>query len=385
MLIPTLTNKLLKNKNCGLSRERFLIENRDSDTILVNSRSLINFSSNDYLATSTHPKVKKAFIEGIERYGAGSGSSALISAFYTPHQVLEEKLAEFLHRDRAILFNSGYLANLGVMTTFANRHTTIISDKFCHASILDGVALSRAKHDRYHHNNTHHCEALLSKRQQNCLLITEGVFSMAGDISPTDKLAVLAKRYLATLIVDDAHGIGVLGNNGGGICEHYQLNQDDIPCLITPLGKAFGSTGAVVSGNKSLIDGLIQFARTYRYTTALPPAISLATIESLNIISKEPWRREKLQNLISIFILEAKSRRLPIVSDDPTPIKSILVGSNETALKVKKNLMQQGFFVSCIRPPSVPTGTARIRISLNCLHKEKDIIRLLDLLAKFHE
>ena len=176
MLTNTLRNKLLKNKNGGLSRERILVENRDSDIILANNKSRINFSNNDYLGIAMHAKVKKAFMNGIERYGAGSSSSALISGFYTPHQILEEQFALFLKRDRAILFSSGYLANLGVITTFANRHTAIISDKLCHASILDGIILSRAKHYRYRHNDTHHCETLLNACKPNILVVTQRAF-----------------------------------------------------------------------------------------------------------------------------------------------------------------------------------------------------------------
>lgn len=384
MLTSILIKKLQKNERDSLMRERFVINHRHYNHILIDKKSRINFSHNDYLGLAADPKVKKAFIKGIYRYGLGSSSSSLISGYYHAHYALEEKFAEFLGRDRAILFNSGYVANLGVITTFANRHSVIISDKICHASLLDGALLSRAKHMRYVHRDLIHCESLL-KKSFPTLLASESVFSMEGTINTIPQLAALAKKYSATYIVDDAHGLGVLGKQGKGIIEHYNLSQEDISCLISPLGKALGGMGAIVSGKDYFIETLIQFANTYRYTTALPPAMALAMNESLNIIIKETWRREQLTDLIYFFIQEAKVRQLPLSSEDITPIKSIWIGDKKLALKIKNDLLQKGIFVSCIRPPTVPCGTTRIRISLNCWHEKKDIIRLLDFFVKSYE
>jgi 8-amino-7-oxononanoate synthase len=383
VLQQSLKKKLDKIENSCLSRQRHAITNRADNQITANQQKLINFSSNDYLNIATHPKVKRALAKGIEKFGLGSGSSALVSGYFSPHQALEERAADFLKRDRVILFNSGYHANLAVLTSLADRHTTVISDKLCHASLLDGITLSRAKHYRYRHNDIQHCEELLKKAGRNCLIVSESVFSMEGDINPTDRLARLANTHSATLIIDDAHGIGVLGNHGRGICEYYHLTQNDVPCLVSPLGKAFGSMGAFCSGSSTLIDGLMQFSNTYRYTTALPPAIALATIESINLIESESWRREQLFSLIDFFNEEAAYRSLNLISRDKTPIKSIMIGGNQDTMSLVMHLYQHGYYVSGIRPPTVPKGSSRIRISLNCEHKKQDILTILDLIAKY--
>ena len=207
---------------------------------------------------------------------------------------------------------------------------------------------------------------------------------MEGDITPADKIAKRVKEHSATLIVDDAHGFGVLGKTGRGVCEQFQLLEDDLYCLVIPLGKAVGSMGAVVAGPDDLIESLVQFARTYKYSTALPPAISIATLRSLEILEKENWRTEKLKKLISFFIQESQTRNLPLVSDDLTPIKSFLIGDNKKTLQIQQLLFEKGLYVSAIRPPTVPVNTARIRISLNCNHDEADLVRLLDLMAEYH-
>lgn len=383
MLAPRIESLLSNFTANDLWRQRHIVEERDDNFIIIDGKRLINFCSNDYLNISTHPKVKKAFSENACAYGLGSGASAHISGFSKSHHLLEEAFAEFLNRDRAILFNSGYHANLGVISTFANRNTIAITDKLCHASLIDGVILSRAKHLRYRHNDIHHAEQLLQKNPTlSTLLITESVFSMQGNITAIKTLSTLAKKYKAQFIVDDAHGIGWLGAYGKGICEYSELSQNDVPCLITPLGKALGSFGAIVSGSKHTIDALAQFARTYRYSTALPPAICTATLAALNIIKTEPWRRQKLLMLVKFFVKEAKTRNINLVSDDITPIKCIITASNKIALAIQTNLAQKGLFVSCIRPPTVPEKTSRIRISLNYAHSEQDILHLLNSLTE---
>src|SRR5579883_438772 len=360
--------------------ERHLLRSR----YIHNGREHINFCSNDYLNLATHPAIKNALIKGAQEFGLGSTSSPVVSGYSRAHRLLEETFAKFLNRESALLFNSGYHANLGVLTTFASRNSVIIADKLCHASLIDGIVLSRANYYRYHHNNLAHAESLLNKIMgQEKLLVTESVFSMQGSISNIKKLADIANRYQAMLIVDDAHGVGVLGEQGGGICDYYQLSQHAVPCLITPLGKALGSMGAIVSGANDVIEELLQSARTYHYSTALPPVICFATVTAIKIIQEESWRRKKLQHLITFFNHEAKIRSLPLVSHDATPIKSILVGENKTTLELQHYLMQFGYFVSCIRPPTVPINTARLRISLNCAHEEKQIIHLLDLIHNY--
>lgn len=375
--------KLASYQANALLRKRYTVEHQEGNHVIVNAKPAVQFCSNDYLHISTHSNVKKAWIDGAHRYGLGSGASALVSGHTKAHALLEDAFANFLNRDKALLFNSGYHANLGVLATFAHRQTNIIADKLCHASLIDGAMLSRANLRRYAHNNMQQAEQLLAK-QKDCssLLISESIFSIHGDIAKVQTLSALASHYQHFFIVDDAHGIGVLGEKGGGIAEHYQLSQQDLPCLITPLGKALGSMGAIVSGSESTIYALLQFARTYRYSTALPPALCLATLAALDLIQKETWRRQTLTQLIHTFIAESKKRGLTLLSSSPTPIKSILIGSNKEALSLQEALLNKGFFISCIRPPTVPKHETCLRISLNCMHKETQIIQLLDLIAE---
>lgn len=382
MMSPLLNNRLDTQRERGLTRRRYQVLARDSRSIVVDGKSLLNFCNNDYLGLATHPLVKRAFVKGVSEFGFGSSASAIVAGSYKPHRVLEDRFAEFLNREQALLFNSGYHANLGVITTLTNRHDTILSDKLCHASMLDAIQLSRASHLRFKHNDISHCEKRLNN---HAYLVTESVFSIGGDIAPVDELARLAKQYQSTLIVDDAHGIGVLGKNGGGITEHFQLNQASLPCLITPLGKALGGAGAIVSGSQSMISTLTQFARTFYYSTALPPAIASGMIASLALLQKENWRITRLQSLIQHFIRQAKLYALPLLSDQATPIKSILVGDSHIATHLKEYLFARGFFVSCIRQPTVQAGQAVIRIALNAEQSEEDINLLLDHIKSFYE
>lgn len=352
----------------------------------VFDNSLINFTSNDYLHLAQDQIVKKAFIQGVDIYGLGSGSSAMVVGYTKAHQQLEQKFAEFLNCDSAVLFNSGYHANLGVITALISKDTFIIADKLCHASIIDGMKLSGAKYKRYTHQNLTQAETLLSEPNTDKILVTESIFSMEGNITPVDKIAKLSAKYKSALIIDDAHAIGILGNKGRGITEYYNLTQDEITCLVVPLGKAFASIGAIVAGKKQVIEAIRQFARTYIYTTAIPPAIPCATLEVLKKIEQETWRREKLNELVQHFIQVAGELHLNLSSKDPTPIKSIIIGNNLKALEIQDYLKSMGFFVSCIRPPTVPINSARIRISINCCHNQAQISQLLRLIAeKYYE
>lgn len=381
--------KLKKHDTRHLTRVRHTIANKNHMQIMIDGKPFINFCSNDYLNIANHPAITKSFKQGIDTYGLGSGASALVSGYTKAHAALEEAFATFLNRERALLFNSGYHANLGVLTALANRNSTIIADKFCHASLIDGALLSRAKFYRYRHQKLNHAEMLLQQKSNShpdypSLLIAESIFSMQGTLTDVKNLAELAKKHRALFIVDDAHGIGVLGENGKGICEHAHLSQEEIPCLITPLGKAMGSMGAIVSGNQWLIESLLQFSRTYCYSTALPPAICHATIEAIKIIQNESWRRKKLNDLIHFFIKEAEARKLTLFSKDITPIKSIMIGSNEIAKKMHQTLLQKQLYVACIREPTIPKNMACIRISLCCMHTEAEITYLLDQTVESH-
>jgi 8-amino-7-oxononanoate synthase len=389
MLPKPIQKRLHEWKNKNWIRLRSIVQYRNHAHIVIKNKMLINFTSSDYLGLAAHPDIKKSLAKSALRYGLGSTSSPLISGYSKAHHLLEEKWAEFLNRDKALLFNSGYHANLGVITTLCDRQCTIIADKYCHASLLDGIQLSRAHSFRFKHNDDHHAEFLLKNTKQNAhsLLISESVFSMRGDITIAESLAKLAKKYQATLLIDDAHGIGVLGKQGKGITEITQLSQTDLPCLVTPLGKAVGSMGALVSGPAELIDALVQFAKTYRYSTALPAAICQATLCAINLMEKESWRREFLQHLIRYFNMNAKARNIKLISFDETPIRCIVINDSSIALTIQNELIDYGFYVSCIRPPTVPKSL--IRISLTSSHTETQIERLLDWfylkISQFHE
>jgi len=358
------------------------MDGRDDKHLVIDGKKLLNFAGNDYLGLANHPDVKRAFAAAANEFGLGSTSSPLFSGYSRPHQTLEEAFATFLGRDRAILFNSGYHANLAIMTTIAGRHTKIFADKYCHASLLDGISLSRAELIRYRHQDISHVKHLITDYlNKKKLLVTESVFSMEGNITDAKSFAELANTSHATLVIDDAHGIGILGKSGKGICEHANLSQKEVPCLVTPLGKAPGSMGAIVSGSDEFIESLIQNARTYRYSTALPPAVCAATITSLHILESESWRREKLRHLICFFNQAASDRGLTLLSQDTTPIRCILIGENKKTVQLHDYLKEQSYYVACGRPPAVPTGAARLRISLNCMHDENDIIGLLDLIG----
>lgn len=379
-MLAKIKNKLEQYTQRQLLRRRIAISERGDNWVKIDGRSCVNFCSNDYLGLANHPAIKGSLIEGIQKYGAGSGSSALISGYFESQQQLEEKFAEFLNRDRAIFFSSGYMANLGVMTSLLNRGSVVVSDRLCHASLLDAIQLSKAKHYRYKHNNLAHFKFLLHSKRPN-FIVTEGNFSMEGDLALLPPMIELLSFSSVILIIDDAHGIGVLGDNGGGISEYWGLSQTEVPCLIAPLGKAFGCVGAMVSGHRDLMEAILQFSRTYRNTTALPPAISSAALKSLEIIQTENWRRDQLNEIIQFFILQGHEKGLKFISSETTPIKCLLVADNKRTQIIQQKMIKKGFFVSCIRPPSVPEKTARIRISLNCFHTKKQIGQLVDQLA----
>jgi len=376
MLYPNLQNKLSLYQKQGLTREAIVFSERDKEYIHINGNRYINFTSNDYLGISNHLEIAKAFTKGVESFGFGSCSSVLVSGYSSIQQKLEEEFAEFVGRERAIFFNSGYMANLGVITALANRKSVIFSDRHCHASLLDGILLSKAKHSRYQHQNMEHLEYLTSRARPD-IIITESIFSMEGGVTQVADIAKIAKKNKSLLLVDDAHGIGVLGENGGGICEELSLSQDDIPCLITACSKALGGFGAMVSGKAELIEMILQFAKSYRCTTSLPQAICQGLLASLKVIRTENWRRAKLNENIKFFIEESLKRRLDLVVKDMTPIKSILVYDNKKALDVQRFLLEKGFFIACIRPPTVPAKSARIRISLSCHHTKEQITEML--------
>lgn len=347
----------------------------------IDGKPMLVFCSNDYLGLANHPDVIHAMQVAANTYGVGSGAAHLVSGHSRPHQQLEEALTAFTGRERALLFSTGYMANLGVANALlSSRNDVVYADRLNHASLVDAGLLSGAKLIRYPHNDTSSLgKRLLAQEEDNDvtqLILTDGVFSMDGDVAPVGKLAVMAREHDAWLMVDDAHGIGVLGKNGAGLLEAEGLGQSDVPILMGTLGKALGTAGAFVAGSHALIEYLIQTARTWIYTTAQPPAIAAATLTSLQLAQTEHWRREHLQALIRQFRLGASQLGLPLMPSD-TPIQPILIGSSEQALLLSQQLAEAGILVTAIRPPTVPVDTARLRVTFSAAHTSADVDTLL--------
>ncbi len=365
----------------GLYRSRRIIASPQGTNLEIDGRNIVNFSSNDYLGLADHPDVVSAFKSGVDQYGVGSGSAHLICGHSTAHHALEEELAAFTGRDRVLLFSTGYMANIGVISALVGRGDAVFEDRLNHASLLDGGLLSGARFKRYAHADVLDLSANLEKAAGRKLIVTDGVFSMDGDFAPLDELALTAKNQSAWLMVDDAHGLGVIGERGGGIVEHYGFTQDEVPVLMGTLGKGFGTFGAFVAGSEALIETLIQKARTYIYTTALPAAVAEATRTSLKIAIEENWRRDKLKKLSEQFRQGAEQLGLSLMPS-LSAIQPILIGDSQTAVDISNALLEAGFLVSAIRPPTVPQGGARLRVTFSALHDEPDVDRLLDALAR---
>ncbi|MEY3880168.1 MAG: 8-amino-7-oxononanoate synthase [Pseudomonadota bacterium] len=363
----------------GLYRSRRLVASPQGIELTIDGKKVVNFCSNDYLGLANHPDVVHAFKTAVDRYGVGSGSAHLICGHSTAHDALEEELAAFTGRDRVLLFSTGYMANIGVISALLGRGDAVFEDRLNHASLLDGGLLSGARFKRYAHVDVADLEVKLAKSSGNKLVVTDGIFSMDGDFAPLDTLAVIAKNHQAWLMVDDAHGLGVIGENGGGIIEHYGLAQDDVQVLMGTLGKGLGTFGAFVAGSEILIETLIQQARTYVYTTALPSAIAEATRASLKLVIAENWRRDKLQKLAERFRQGAEQLGLTVMASS-SPIQPILIGDSQRAVDLSNSLLKAGFLVSAIRPPTVRQGSARLRVTFSALHELQHVDQLLDVL-----
>jgi len=373
-----LSAELQRRRAEHLYRARRIVDGPQGPRLHIEGRECLAFCSNDYLGLANHPEVVSALRRGAETYGAGSGAAHLIAGHTRAHHALEEELAEFTGRPRALLFSTGYMANLGVAATLLGRGDLAVEDRLNHASLLDAARLSGARLVRYAHGDADDAARRLDGRGEK-LVLTDGVFSMDGDLAPLPQLAEAARVHEAWLLVDDAHGLGVLGVNGGGTLEHFGLGVDDVPVLMGTLGKALGTFGAFVAGNEDLIETLIQQAGTYIYTTAPPPALAEATRASLRLVARESWRREHLQALVARLRRGAAQLDLPL-ADSATPIQPLMVGDSAAALSLSQSLLAQGILVTAVRPPTVPAGTARLRITLNAAHTEADVDRLLDAL-----
>lgn len=369
-------------KNTALYRTRRIVETPPGRIIVVDGRECLSFCSNDYLGLANEPEVVAAFRRGAEQYGVGSGASHLISGHSAAHHALEEELADFVGRDRALLFSAGYMANLGTVTTLCGRNDRVLEDRLNHASLLDAALLSRARLQRYAHQDVEDLErCLMTMPTGKTLVVSDGVFSMDGDLAPLPQLATMAKQHNAWLMVDDAHGLGVLGASGRGTLEYFGLDQRQVPVLMGTLGKAFGVFGAFIAGSELLVESLIQRSRSYIYTTALPPSVAEAARTSLNLIREQGWRREHLQALIRRFCSGAAQLDLPLLESE-TPVQPLLVGESEQALLMSHALLERNILISAIRPPTVPSGGARLRITLSAAHTEADVDQLLTALGE---
>ena len=364
----------------SLYRSRVCIDSGCGAQLTVQGKSVHNFCSNDYLGLAGHADIAQAFKQGVDQYGTGSGASHLISGHGKAHQLLEEQLAEFTGRPRALLFSSGYTANVGVINALVGRGDLVLEDYLNHASLLDGGLLSGAKFRRYKHCDRQDLQDKLKKYDgTRSLVVTDGVFSMDGNMAPLKAIAKACTAHNGWLMVDDAHGFGVLGTKGAGLVEQQKLGIEQVPILMGTLGKAFGTYGAFVAGSETLIETLIQYARSYIYTTALPPAVAVATSASLQLLQAETWRREKLNQLIARFCNGAAQVGLHLMPSE-TAIQPILMEDNQKVLHMGEQLYQRGFMVGAIRPPTVPVGQARIRITLSAAHSEAQVDALLDAL-----
>lgn len=383
-MIPPLAAALAERDAAGLYRRRRVVDG-PGPRMRVDGRELVAFCSNDYLGLAAHPEVAAACADAVQQHGVGAGAAHLVCGHHVLHEELEHALAAFTGRARALVFSTGYMANLGIGTALTGRGALVVEDRLNHASLLDGSRAGGARVVRYAHGDAQAAAAKLADAgARDRFVFTDGVFSMDGDVAPLAELADACRTHSATLVVDDAHGLGVLGATGRGALEHCALSCADAPVLMGTLGKAFGVFGAFVAGSDEVIETLIQHARTYIYTTALPPALAAAALAALRVSDDESWRRRRVLELVARFRAGATARGISLL-DSPTPIQPVPVGSAPAALARARHLESRGFLVTPIRPPTVPEGTARLRVTLSAAHEDAEVDALLDALAEAAE
>ena len=391
ILLDEVDSSLKDLKKRSLFRKRVVVSERKKNQIKINGRWLINFASNDYLGLSQNSSIKKAIISGVNKYGNGGSSSHLVSGHTEAHQNIEKITKNNIGFASSILFSSGYLANLGIITTIAEKDSFIYADKLNHASLNDACILSRGKFIRFPHNDMVALENHLknNKTKKKKFIVTDGVFSMDGDIANIPELVKLAKKYDAYLYIDDAHGYGILGKSGQGILEHYEkkdsikkIAKDRIIYTLT-LSKAVGVSGALVCANKKIIDLVINKSRPYIYTTAEQPALMYGIKRSFEIIKKNHSLRSKINDHIYLFRRLINHKNLLV--DSITPIQPLVIGDDKKAVKISNLLIELGFYVPAIRPPTVPTESARLRVSISALHSKGDIKKLSQAINKIIE
>jgi 8-amino-7-oxononanoate synthase len=370
---------LEERRQQNLMRRTVTLDSPQIPHAKINTQDYVAFCSNDYLGLANHPALIQALHDTAQEYGVGGGSSHLVCGHLTPHQQLEDALADWLGYERVMLFSTGYMANLGVISALAGKDRPVIQDKLNHASLIDGALLAKATMRRYLHGDVASAEKLLSRSTDSGLLITDGVFSMDGDVAPLSELSNLAIKHDWMFMVDDAHGLGCLGEDGRGCLSLAGLDAERLPILIGTFGKAFGTAGAFVATSHDYADYLTQFARPYIYTTAMSPAMAGATLASLRIIqsSEGQERRDRLSAHIAYF--RQRMQSLPVVlMASETAIQPILMGDSKTALQISERLKSLGVWCTAIRPPTVPIGGARLRITLSAAHSDADLVLLCD-------
>jgi 8-amino-7-oxononanoate synthase len=375
MPFPDITDDLRELEGQGLLRTRRILESAQGAHIKVDGRDYLAFCSNDYLGLASHPALIDAACRGAAQYGVGAGASHLVVGHSEAHHKLEQALAEFVGGRQALLFSTGYMANMGVVSALMGRNDLVLADKLNHASLNDAALLSRARFLRYTHLDLQHLESLLAgNKGRRKLVVTDAVFSMDGDIAPVPRLLELCDRYDAYLMLDDAHGFGVLGAQGRGVLEYFDVKSPRVIYMAT-LGKAAGVFGAFVAGSEDLVQTLIQRARTYVYTTAFPPLLATALLASVHLIRDEGWRRTHLRELQACLKQHLHSESWHLLPSE-TPIQPLIVGGNREAVALAEALREEGILVPAIRPPTVPKGQARLRISLSAAHSKEDVRRL---------
>lgn len=378
MLIRTRLEEVLSSRaDEGLMRQRKVRHSPVAPEVTVNNKSFLNFASNDYLGLANHPFVVKAFKEATDRYGVGGGAAQIVSGYTAAHQMLEEALADFLGYPRVLVFSTGYMANIGVLTALSPHLDIILQDKLNHASLADGAMFAKIHFERYLHRSTEDlCRRLQKHPSKNCLIASDGVFSVQGDLANLPELSQQAKKTDALLMIDDAHGLGALGTNGRGSLEHFDLPSSAVDILVGTFGKSFGTFGAFVAADNVIIETLLQFARSYIYTTALPPSVVAATYTSLQLMQTENWRRDHLQELIAYFQEGVSKLNLPY-TQSITSIQCISIGSPHEALQMGEALANEGILVAVMRPPTTPPNQSCLRVTLTASHQKSHVDQLL--------
>lgn len=377
-MFPDLAEQLAVREQAGLLRRRQVFSGPQDIHQTTADQRYLSFCSNDYLGLANHPDLIQAAQDGAQQYGVGAGASHLINGHSLAHHTLEAALAEFVHYPAALLFSTGYMANMGVITALVGRDDAIFADKLNHASLNDAALLSRAKFVRYPHADlTVLGQQLASSGARRKLVVSDAVFSMDGDIAPVNALLALCKQYDAMLLLDDAHGFGVLGQDGRGILTTLDDAESITSHVIymATLGKAAGVFGAFVAAHEDIIETLVQNARSYIYTTATPPLLSHTLLTSLQLMQQETWRRNRLAELIHALKQGLKATRWQLLPSE-TPIQPLMIGDSVEAVRISQALREQGILVPAIRPPTVPQGSARLRISLSAAHEVADVAQL---------